>query len=186
MLRRPVAIGPRQGQGRRHHVTLTFGRTEVSHPRAQGGAHSGTPRAHRREAVPKSGVDLCLSAAQRAAGSRCRRAGVLLCRARGRSSPGRQAAAPGRSLAVTASGTAPTASSTGPPRTAALSRPRRRLPLGDSACNADDRRSAPASRLILPDAYPKSRQPLSHQVASDQGSRTEERCWRAGLIIRRS
>jgi hypothetical protein len=32
MLRRPVAIGPRQGQGRRHHVTLTFGRTEVSHP----------------------------------------------------------------------------------------------------------------------------------------------------------
>jgi hypothetical protein len=38
---------------------------------------------------------------------------------------------PGRSLAVTAPGTAPTASSTGSPRTAALSRPRRRLPLGD-------------------------------------------------------
>jgi hypothetical protein len=57
------------------------------------GTHSGTPRAHRREAVPKSGVDLCLSAAQRAAGSRCRRAGVLRCRARGQSSPGRQPAA---------------------------------------------------------------------------------------------
>jgi len=56
-----------------------------------------------------------------------------------------------------------------------------------AARNADDRRSAPAPRLILPDAYPKSReQPSSHQVASDQVSRTEERCWRAGLIIRRS
>jgi hypothetical protein len=55
-----------------------------------------------------------------------------------------------------------------------------------TACNADDRRLAPASRLILPNAYPKSRQPSSRQVAFDQVSRTEERCWRAGLIIRRS
>ena len=77
---------------RRRHATLTFGRTEVSHPRAQGGAHSGTPRAHRRQAVPKSGVGPCLSAAQRAARSRSRRAGVLRCRARGQSSPGRQIA----------------------------------------------------------------------------------------------
>ena len=59
----------------------------------------------------------------------------------------------------------------------------RRFP---AARNADDQRSAPASRLILPDAYLKSRQPSSHQVASDQVSRTEERYWRAGLIIRRS
>jgi hypothetical protein len=68
--------------------------------------------------------------------------------------------------------------------TSSTSATARRFP---AACNADDRRSASASRLILPDAYPKSRQPSSHQVASDQVSRTEGECrWRAGLIIRRS
>jgi len=67
--------------------------------------------------------------------------------------------------------------------TSSTSATARRFP---AACNADDQRSAPASRLILPDAYLKSRQPSSHQVASDQVSRAEERCWRAGLMIRRS
>jgi hypothetical protein len=136
-----------------------------------GGAHSGTPRAHRRKAAPKSSVDPCLSAAQRSAGSRCRHAGVLRCRTGGQSSPGRPAAAQAARW---------------PSRRPARHRPRRQpdrreqphchvLDIGhrpeiSRRCSADDRRSAPAPRLILPNAYPKSRQSSSRQVASDRSA----------------
>ncbi len=57
MLRRPVAIGPEsRDKERRHHATLTFERTEMSHPRAQGGAHSGTPAAAPEDRVGDMGA----------------------------------------------------------------------------------------------------------------------------------